>query len=157
MPFEHNLWVFMSFLRLTVVSISIQFSFYSVRTLPFPKKQRTHNRTSSPSHFSLLIGAASIKKRTCSTFLSSFIFLSSHYRIFYALLWIWYLCAMLLSHRKFYDFFVVILVNGFLCFSKLEMHFPFFCKMDALSHSPWNSFWDIVHWATLNEINLSTK
>jgi hypothetical protein len=36
-PFEHNLWVFMSFLRLTVVSISIQFSFYSVRTLPFPK------------------------------------------------------------------------------------------------------------------------
>lgn len=80
MPFEHNLWVFMSFLRLSVVSISIQFSFYSIRTLPFPKKERTYNRTSSPSHFSLLIGAASIKKRTCSTFLSSFIF-TSFFRI----------------------------------------------------------------------------
>lgn len=112
MPFEHNLWGFMSFLRLTVVSISIEFSFYSIRTLPFPKYMNAHTTELPLPHISRFwLVQRALKKGHVQHFCLLSFFLSSHFKIFYALLSIWYFyvqcCSLTESFMTFLSLFLL--------------------------------------------------
>lgn len=138
--------IFTTHCRLYQHSVLLLFSTHS----PISKINATHSTTSSPSHFSLLIGAASIKKRTCSTFFLFFFHFCSFFALETNFLWMILEIYVQCRHRKFYDFFVVILVNGFLCFTELEMHFPFFLKWMSSHH-------EILHWVTLSKFLLFNR
>lgn len=138
MSFQHNLWVFIWFLWLLVVSIS-----YCLLCTHSPIS-KIYN-TSSPSHFSLLIGSLNIKKRTCSNSFS-FLFLffasfsSSFFHFSHSFLlhtvFVYFQDGNRILYRKFYDFlslfslmdfYVLLLVPIWV----LEMLIFSICKMDV--------------------------